>query len=172
MPVYIRIIISGADFLDYSKDLLNKYGIHCYIEYRDKKKRAFYEKINLSKSFSDVFNEKYSCFFFSTKELNAGVSINFYSDELFPHSIEVNGGRENDTEIEQLDLRIISKLPDDSIRLFFNALNNKLKKDANFGKGVHIKDYFNNTIFYKKGLQKIIWGSFERKQFLNPIELP
>lgn len=172
MPIYTKIIISGAEFLSYSKELLNKYGIHCYIEYRDEQKKAFYKKVDLSKSFSDVFSEKYRCFFLCTKELNDHLPLDFYDDELMSDTIEAEGGRETETELEQLDLRIISKQPNNNIRLFINALNAKLKKDPQFGKGIQVKNHFYKNKFYKKGLQKTLWESFERKQFLQPIELP
>jgi len=172
MPVYTRIIISGEAFLNYAKELLDKYGIHCYVEYRDKQKKASYKKVDLSSSFFPVFSEKYDCFFLCAKEPSDTAVSSFYDDEWCEDTIEGRGGRESETEIEQLDLRIISKLPNNNIRLFVNALNAKLKKDPQFGKGVMKKDYYDQHIFYKKGLQKIIWASFERKQFLEPIELP
>ena len=121
-------------------------------------------------SFSDVFNENYRCFFLCTKELNDRTQIDFYSDKLSPETIEAEGGRENEAEIEQLDLRIVSKLPNDKIRLFINALNKKLKTDTQFGKGFTQKEVFDKNTFYKKGLQKTIWESFERKSFLEPIK--
>lgn len=172
MPVYTRIIISGEEFLSYSKELLNKYGIYCYIEYRNKQKKASYKKVDLSQSFPNIFSEKYDCFFLCTQEPDETSVTSFYDDEWCDDTIEGKGGRETETEIEQLDLRIISKLPNDNIRLFVNALNAKMKKDPQFGKGIETENYLNKNIFYKKGLQKIIWGSFERKQFLEPIELP
>lgn len=172
MPVYTRIIISGEAFLNYTKELLDKYGIHCYVEHRDKQKKASYKKVDLSSSFSPVFSEEYDCFFLCAKEPDDTAVDSFYDDEWCEGTIEAKGGRENETEIEQLNLRIISKLPNDNIRLFVNALNAKLKKDPQFGKGLMIKDDYDQHIFYKKGLQKIIWESFKRKQFLTPIELP
>ncbi|MFC7348332.1 hypothetical protein ACFQO9_16555 [Chryseobacterium zhengzhouense] len=172
MPVYTRIIISAEDFLSYSKDLLNQYNIHCYVEYRDKKKKASYKKVDLSQSFSHIFSEKYDCFFLCAKEPEDTSVTSFYDDEWCDDTIVAEGGRETETEIEQLDLRIISKLHNDNIRLFVNALNAKMKKDPQFGKGIEPENYLNKNIFYKKGLQKIIWASFERKLFLDPIELP
>lgn len=164
--------MSGTDFLNYIKELSIKYGVNCYVEYRDSQKRALYKKINLEVGLLDVFKDNYKRFFLCAKELNLNTTVDFYDDELLSDTIEIEGGRENTNEMEWLDLRMLSKKPNGKIRLFSNSLINKLKKDSDIGKGVIIGEYFNKDIYFLKDIKKKIWESFERKQYLTPIKIP
>ena len=60
-------------------------------------------------------------------------SFNFNDDALCKFVIEGRGGRENVSELEMLELRIMSKTPDSIINKISNAINSKLRKDIGYG---------------------------------------
>lgn len=74
--------------------------------------------------------------------------------------IEGRGGRENVSELEMLELRIVSKTPDSIINKISNAINSKLRKDIGYG-SLTIRG--NYKVFYNKadlGKKKFVYDIY------------
>lgn len=83
--------------------------------------------------------------------------FNFYDDAQCKFVIEGKGGRENATELEMLQLRVISKTPDCLINKISNEINLKLKKDSGYD-SVILRG--NHKVFYSKaylGKKKFVY---------------
>ena len=99
-------------------------------------------------------------FYITTLSLEDENSFNFYDDALCKFVIEGRGGRENVSELEMLELRIMSKTPDSIINKISNAINSKLRKDIGYG-SLTIKG--NYKVFYNKadlGTKKFVYDIY------------
>lgn len=164
MASKISILNTLTNTVEHIIPLLTKYGIYLYIEYRDAGK-ASYVLYNQDETEIRI-SENYYCFFLSTILVDTSKEVSFYSEELFGHTIEGTGGRENGNDIELTTLRMISKTPEKEIKSFFNAVLNVLKKDTNYEKGVYSgSGTFYKDIFYVKSMveNKVFWFDFKRK---------
>lgn len=171
MASLINIIMPLVELVDNIKDLIEKYGIHVYLERRDKALQRTH--ILLQGGGKQEIAAGYSRLFFSAMEVPLNENTSFYADGIFDYCIEVEGGRETDDDIELIKLRVIGKNPDKTIKSFFTAVNNRLKKDGNMGVGVFSGDssYYKN-IFYQQSLvgKKTMWFDFKRKNYPIRVE--
>lgn len=170
MASLINVIVPFDVFVDRVKDLMEKYQVHLYLEKRDAAFQAGYVKLDV---FADQLDMDYSQFFFSAQEVTLNDDTNFYADDVFDYCIEGKGGRQTDTDVELLALRLISKNPMPTIKSFFNAVHNRLKKDKDFDAGIYSGSgvaFYKNILYLKSAAQdKVMWFDFKRKD--KPITL-
>lgn len=170
MASLINVIVPFDVFVDRVKDLVEKYQVHLYLEKRDAALRASYVKLDI---FAEQLDTDYSQFFFSAQEVTLNDHTSFYADGVFDHCIEGKGGRQTDTDVELLALRLISKNPTPAIKSFFNAVHNRLKKDVDFGAGIYSGSgvaFYKNILYLKSAANnKTMWFDFKRKD--KPITL-
>lgn len=175
MAVYFNIIIPFEKFIFELKDIIDKNSVNLYAEYLNDKKGFYYELIDpKSENITFFSNKDYHGFFFSSKiiEIKEGNlilgktskkdSISFYDDALFDYCIEGKGGREDQDNLEIINLRIISKNPDKQIAKFYNSLQNTLKKTEGVNSGLLIENYFDSKVFYFK-THKNMLSDFDKK---------
>ena len=178
MAIYFNTIIPIKIFLEIAEEVMQKYDVKLYVEKNSANEcmmKRYYVKNNISES--DFFDEEYSCFFFSTKDvdltekemiLESGKVIcnnwfSFYDEMLF--SIEGTGGRENNNDIEMIKLRQIAKEPDKQIKAFYNMLQMRLRKIEN------IRLYKNKSLrIYYMETGKRMWSYLE-KQIPSTIDI-
>lgn len=172
MATYFNIVISVKDLIEKSFELIKKYEIYIYTEQIDKMKRWYEEIDTVSLDLKSFSKESYSNFFLTTEKRDISNSmilfvdeepkfiqknwISFYDDELFPYTIEVNGGRENENSIEILKFRILAKHPNDKISKFYSALQRQLKKDPELKSGLKIGNHFDKKLFYFPTTKKML----------------
>lgn len=163
MPAYTRVITSLSDFIILIDGILTKYGAFVFLE--DKTNDAIVKKLvtpddvgRLVKSNRD----KNLHFFITTLSLEHENRFNFYGDEQCRFVIEGRGGRENETELEMLQLRVVSKTPDNLINKISNAINLKLKKEPGYDSKMLEGNY---KVFYNK----VYLG---KKKFVYEIDNP
>lgn len=99
-------------------------------------------------------------FFITTLSLEYENRFNFYDDAQCKFVIEGRGGRENATELEMLQLRVISKTPDCLINKISNEINLKFKKDSGYDSEILRGSY---KVFYSKAY-------FGKKKFVYEID--
>lgn len=170
MASLINVIVPFDVFVDRVKDLMEKYQVHLYLEKRDTALRASYTKLNV---FTDQLDTNHSQFFISAQEVLLNDHTSFYADGVFDYCIEGKGGRQTNTDLELLALRLISKNPTPAIKSFFNAVHNRLKKDKDFGAGIYAASgvaFYKNILYLKSAAHdKVMWFDFDRKN--KPITL-
>ena len=164
MALYFNIIIPFKRFVDELQVLINKYDIHLYVEKWNADKGFYYELIEYGQDFLFVSDQDYRTFFFSSKfvavhegKLSSGNKNNkiavpkeksFYDDNLSDYCIEGEGGREDDSNIEIIRLRIISKNPDKKIEKFYDAFQRLLKKNDELKRGLYLGNYFDDKVYF------------------------
>lgn len=148
---YIRILMSIKDFIPYVKDILLKNDANLYIGKREGKTQLQYISINLLDEILpfELNRERYSNLYITTTKFNVDKD-SFYEAPIEYFSCDITGGREKDDEIEIINIRIISKTPDKSIKKVFNAIKYRLNHDENIGKGVKIDNSVYKMMFYLK----------------------
>lgn len=148
----LKIIMSVKEFFFYIKDLLIKYDAQMFIE--NKITNTLRPGYLVNEDNIDFLFEKYQeknlRFFITTLNLNvAETDLSFYSDEIFPSTIEGTGGRENASEIEIITLRRLAKKPEKAVLSLYNAIRNRLKKDDEINGAVEVLNTVYNGYFYK-----------------------
>lgn len=176
MAIYFNIIIPINKFFYDLQQVMIDHSINIYIEKWNDEKRFHYELLNNKKiNTSSFFDKDYCGFFFTSLDIkiNNGQlkpgknqtkkQITFYDDILCNYCIEGKGGREDDTNIEVINLRIISKKPDSQIQKFYNALQTLLKKSIQINRGLQIGQHFDDKIYYFS-TDKNMLPDFENKE--------
>lgn len=158
MPRYTRIITSLSDFIILIDEILTKYGASVFLE--DKTNDGFINKLVVTDDIVRLVKsnrDKNLNFFITTLSLEYENRFNFYDDAQCKFVIEGRGGRENATELEMLQLRVISKTPDCLINKISNEINLKLKKDSGYDSEILRGSY---KVFYSKaylGKKKFVY---------------
>lgn len=158
MPIYTRIITSLSDFIILIDEILTKYGASVFVE--DKTNDGFINKLVITDNTTRLVKsnrDKNLNFFITTLSLEHENRFNFYDDAQCKFVIEGKGGRENATELEMLQLRVISKTPDCLINKISNEINLTLKKDSGYD-SVILRG--NHKVFYSKaylGKKKFVY---------------
>ena len=161
MPRYTRIITSLSDFIILIDEILTKYGASVFLE--DKTNDGFINKLVVTDDIVRLVKsnrDKNLNFFITTLSLEYENRFNFYDDAQCKFVIEGRGGRENATELEMLQLRVISKTPDCLINKISNEINLKLKKDSGYDSEILRGSY---KVFYSKAY-------FGKKKFVYEID--
>lgn len=172
MATRINVITTIDNLLQVIKPLLIKYEIDVYVDNFEKEKGLYHTPYNEEQLIGN--NETYHKVFFLSKKVDLNDIESFYDDDVCVFCLECAGGRYTETEIEIIELRIVSKTPDKKIKSFSSALHNFLKKDNNFGTGVLplTNSRNKNTLYHKGDVQhRIIWRDFQRKAFYEPIKI-
>jgi hypothetical protein len=156
------IITSVIDFYQDIQPILIKKEAFFYIE----SPLHSYTEIKDIETITRLFTDDYRQFFISSEPFNEHQHKNFYTDDFFDFVMCGTGGRCNESEIEAICLRVISKNPDKKIKTIYNAIANYLKKNNDYGTGVEpmSSSFYKNT-FYKKSIikNKTLWFDFQRK---------
>ncbi|WP_285815484.1 hypothetical protein [Phocaeicola sartorii] len=163
MPTYIRILTSLPDFIILTDEILTQYSASIFLEVRKNdaiiNKRIIADDMSL---FVQSNRDKNLHFYITTLSLEDENSFSFYDDALCKFVIEGRGGRENVSELEILELRIVSKTPDSIVNKISNAINSKLRKDIRYG-SLTIRG--NYKVFYNK-------ADLGKKRFVYDIDNP
>ncbi|MHC5311012.1 hypothetical protein ACYSNM_13295 [Myroides sp. LJL116] len=148
---YIRILMSIKDFIPYVKDILLKNDANLYVEKRENKTQLQYININLLEEILpfEANREQYTNLYITTTEFNVDKD-SFYKTPINLFSCDITGGREKNDEIEIINIRILSKTPDKSIKKVFNSIKYRLNHDENIGKGVKIDNSTYKMMYYLK----------------------
>ncbi|MGJ1433972.1 hypothetical protein ACR79M_20525 [Sphingobacterium spiritivorum] len=171
MPVRINVVNSLEDFCKDIQNLITAGGYHLYLMKIAKSKR---ETIRLNESIEDIsslLNKDYHAFYITSEVYDEDRNSSFFDDDFFHYVIEGLGGRSTDSEIENINLRIVSKTPDKKITSLMNAIDRLLKKSEVYGRGINPSSgsLYKNA-FYKKEIvfNKTCWFDFQRK--FHPID--
>ena len=149
----LNIVMSLNELFFYTEDILKKNDAAMFIECKypnGTRIKVLADNNNINLLAKD-YQEKNLYFFITT--LNVGVnetSQSFYSKNVCDYIIEGTGGRENELELEMIELRCISKSPAKTIVSVFKDIKNKLNKDVEIGKGIQASTSLYKDYFYKK----------------------
>lgn len=164
MAIYFDIIIPLEKLFKRITALKLNEQLDGYCGYFNIKTKDSNIKIDLSNYDASVFNHPdYSFFFLISKQANFKAEKSPYDDSFFPFTIEMTGGRETETEIEQLRFRRLAKQPDKETDKAFQKLQRSFNKDSNIGKGLHWGKHFYKRKYYEKNKKKIVWGNFKNR---------
>ena len=161
MPTYTRILTPLPDFIILTDEILTQYNASVFLEV--KRNDAIINRRIVADDIARFVRsdrDKNLHFYITTLSLEDENSFNFYDDALCKFVIEGRGGRENVSELEMLELRIMSKTPDSIINKISNAINSKLRKDIGYG-SLTIKG--NYKVFYNKtdlGKKKFVYDIY------------
>jgi hypothetical protein len=169
MANYIHVFNSIVDFYRDLKPLIDKLEMYFYIEKIAESRRI----VNLVESIDQItklIDKNYKGFYITSEAIDKEKDQNFFDDDFFSHVIEGIGGRFNETEVEKIGLRIVSKTPDEKVKVFQKSVKKYLKSSDDYGVGIGpVAGSFYKKIFYKKRIifGKTMWFDFARK--VHPV---
>ncbi|RZK76406.1 MAG: hypothetical protein EOO92_14640, partial [Pedobacter sp.] len=115
MASLINIIIPLETFYDEFEALINKSGMHVYIE-KNIGKRTVLKTVKIKEDLLLGPGEVYLAVYLTSVEFQKARDRDIFDDDFCVHAIEVLGGRTTANELENLSLRVISKTPDRNIK--------------------------------------------------------
>jgi len=160
----INVIISIDKFFYFIQDLLIEHDISLCISYDKRTERILWQ--DRDKYFDIIKSQNSEVFLFSGQRKEI-VNDDYFYDKIPSHSIVMSGGREDEEDIERINLRVISKKPDLIIKKFHRAVFTKLKESDLFGLGV-VAGPFKRDFFYDKSpIEKGIVSDFSNRHMLS-----
>lgn len=171
----ISIVISIKEFYIYIEDILERHGALMFIEKKtiNNSYESFIMNDQNMSELVDSYNVSCNVHFYITtsKVLQNNKVNNFYSEETYCESIEGTGGRESRSETELITLRLLSKESNKEIKMIFNSIKAKLKKDNSFGKGLKsgVSLYKNDIYPISYVNNRIMIIDMSRKDLSSPL---
>jgi hypothetical protein len=176
----LNIIISVDSLFSMIIPVMEKRSVSFYMELINSKNEWTVIKIDRENSIqiAEMINDKYQnfrymTFFLSSLDLDLSKKVSFYSDKVFPYAIEGKGGRETETEVETVELRVIAKQPDKTIKAFYNDLKKHFKNHPEVGIGIlpYATSIHKNTFYLKSFVGNKTMRHSLQSSFYNPIEV-
>jgi hypothetical protein len=171
MATRINVIIKIDTLIKVIEPLLIKHGIDVYVD--KLKSNVNFEKYNFENRTLGL-DDNYNRIFFVENSANVNNVKHFYEDDICKAVLECSGGRYNNTEVEKVEMRLVSKTPNKLIKAFSADMAKFIKNSNAFGVGIlPLTNTINKSTYYYKqeAMHNTIWFYFDKKQFHTPIQI-